>query len=150
MSRRKRIRSSRRPSVGQKWICSLLRVPYCNASNFLLARSEWRRQRKSSFRFGDAHPAGAGRGKGSRRNSLLIPCKFPGRSTETSVYAGFMTSIFSSGKNSLINSLGREFTSHETWRAQLRRRKMAGTTSPGHLGSKESIVQLLEEALRVS
>ena len=90
---------------------------YCDASNFLLARSEWERQRKSSFRSAIAHPVGVGRGKGSRRNSLIFPCRFPGRSTEASVYAGFVTSIFSTGKNSLIDSLGREFTSHELWRA---------------------------------
>jgi hypothetical protein len=45
------------------------------------------------------------------KNSVIIPCKFPGRMKMSCVYAGFAIKFFLAGKNSLFNSLRREFAS---------------------------------------
>ena len=43
------------------------------------------------------------------QNSLRIPCEFPGGRRKPAVYAGPGKEFFSAGKNSLRNSLRREF-----------------------------------------
>ena len=47
------------------------------------------------------------------RNSLIIPCKFPGRLRIPCIHAGFIDGIFLAGIFSLINSLRREFRTQE-------------------------------------